>query len=168
MTSPLRHYRKFLARPARERGEKPAPRRAEKQPSAAPESPPVVLIVDDNADVRAAYRFMLEDEFTVLEAPDADVALKRMTAEKIDVLLTDLFMDGSIDGVGLVHIVRDQPSRPAIIAMSGLPHVAYRPSLEAARTLGADATLTKPFTRVELLRTIRSLIGGGPAINDPS
>jgi DNA-binding response OmpR family regulator len=152
---------KVFSRPERDRSESPSPRRAEKRsPSATPTPHPVILIVDDNPDVRAAYRYMLEeDRFRVLEAPDADVALRLLKTEKVDLLLTDLFMDGSIDGVGLVHAVRTHVGRPAIIAMSGLPHVAYRSSLDAARALGADATLTKPFTRVDLLRTIRGLIG---------
>src|SRR3954462_13836319 len=145
MAKPVLRSRKSSFHASHERAEKASPRRADRRAATFASAATVVLIVDDNADVREAYRYMLEeDHFQVIEAPDADVALKLLKAQKIDVLLTDLFMDGSIDGVGLVHAVRAQARRPAIIAMSGLPHVAYRSSLHAAQALGADATLTKP------------------------
>ena len=127
---------------------------------------PTVLLVDDVFDVRAAYRFMLEaNDFQVVEAEDADAALNTLTSQQVDLILTDLYMPGRIDGVGLIEAVRKKPGRRvAIIAMSGTPHLAYRSSLQAARYVGADATLTKPIAGDQLVTTIRRLIGGGPSL----
>ena len=127
---------------------------------------PMVLLVDDVPDVRAAYRFLLEaHEFRVVDAEDADAALRMLTVHQVDVILTDLYMPGTLDGVGLIETVRKRPGRRlAIIAMSGTPHLAYRSSLQAARYVGADAALKKPIAGDELVSTIRRLIGGGPSL----
>ena len=126
---------------------------------------PVVLVVEDNSDVRLSYRFLLEtSEFRVLEAADGAQALERMSKEHVDAVLTDIYMP-NLDGIGLIDAIRKRSGpQPAIIAMSGEPHLAYRSSLQAARYLGADTSLVKPITREELVRTIRSLIGGGPPL----
>jgi CheY-like chemotaxis protein len=124
-----------------------------------------VLVVDDVPDVRLALRLMLQESgFQVSDAADGDLALKQLDARKFDVVLSDIFMPG-VDGLTLIDTVcRSPSSRPALIAMSGDPHVAYRAVLEAARAVGADATLVKPFTEMELRSTIHRLVGGGPAL----
>jgi len=129
---------------------------------------PLILIVDDIADIRLALRFLLEEEeFRVMEAASAADALEVIAKQRVDVVLTDLYMPGTMDGVALIDVVRRSPKpHPAFIAMSGSPHLAYRSSLQAARYVGADATLTKPIARDELIATIRRLIGGGPALVD--
>jgi two-component system, chemotaxis family, chemotaxis protein CheY len=133
--------------------------------SSPPPPRPVVLIVEDTPDVRLAYRFLLEtSEFRVLEAADGAQALEHLGEEHVDVILTDIYMPG-IDGIGLIRAVRSRPGRqPAIIAVSGEPHYAYRSSLQAARYIGADVILVKPIPREDLVRAIRSLIGGGPTL----
>jgi CheY-like chemotaxis protein len=127
---------------------------------------PLVLLVDDVPDIRAAYRFLLEHhEFRVLEAEDADAALALLVKHQFDVVLTDLYMPGRIDGVRLIETIRKRPGRRlGIIAMSGTPHLAYRSSLQAARYVGADAALTKPIPGDVLVTTIRRLTGGGPSL----
>jgi CheY-like chemotaxis protein len=128
----------------------------------------VVLIVEDNSDVRLGYRFLLETaEFRVIDASDGGQALERLAAEHVDVILTDIYMPET-DGIALIDAVRRRPGRqPAIIAMSGAPHHAYRSSLQAARYLGADLTMVKPLDGQELIRAIRSLMGGGPVFREP-
>jgi CheY-like chemotaxis protein len=123
---------------------------------------PRVLLVDDQPDLRLSLRFMLEhDEFLVSEASNGAQALERLAREKIDVILTDLYMP-DIDGISLVRALGSVPTRPPIIAMSGW-YAGHKDALDAARTLGADALLEKPFTRQDLVRTIRSVIGNGSA-----
>src|SRR4051812_31658166 len=107
---------------------------------------PVVLIAEDNVDVRLGYRFLLEtSEFRVLEADDGAAAYECLGKHRVDVLLTDIYMPG-VDGIALIEKIRRKPGpQLPIIAISGEPHYAYRSSLQAARYIGADATLTKPL-----------------------
>ena len=119
-----------------------------------------VLLVDDQPDLRLSLRFMLEhDEFLVSEASNGAQALERLAREKIDVILTDLYMP-DLDGISLLRALGSLPARPPIIAMSGW-YKGHKDALDTARELGANALLEKPFTRQDLVRTIRSLIGNG-------
>ena len=126
---------------------------------------PVVLIVDDIGDVRLAFRLLLESaKFRVLEAADAYAALRCLRKEKVDLVLTDLYMPGELDGIGLVDIIRNKVSAELpVIAMSGSPHLAYRSSLQAAQFVGANATLTKTVRADVLFGTINSLLEARPA-----
>src|SRR5690349_13013476 len=110
---------------------------------------PLVLVVDDVEDVRLGYRFLLETaQFRVVEAFSAKSALECLATRKVDVVLADLYMPGSMDGVDLIRAIRAlPPPHPAIVAMSGEPHRAARSSLQSARYIGADAALMKPITR---------------------
>ena len=86
-------------------------------------------------------------------------------ARNVDVVITDLFMPGTLDGIDLIKAIRAlPPPQPALIAISGDLHRAARSSLQTARHLGADASFMKPVDRTELVATIRRLAGGGPAL----
>jgi CheY-like chemotaxis protein len=127
----------------------------------------VVLLVDDQSDVRLAYRLLLEAAgFVVLEASDGSDALARIEKHYVDVVVTDIYMPG-VDGISLINMLRHEPGpRVGIIAMSGEPHLAYRSSLQAARHLGADALFVKPMEGPDLIRTIHSLVDGGPVAQE--
>jgi CheY-like chemotaxis protein len=125
-----------------------------------------VLVVDDIHDIRVGYRAILEHAgYQVVEAASASEALNCLSRNHVDLVLTDLYMPGDMDGVALISTISDMRRPiPAIIAMSGSPHLAYRSSLQAARYVGADISLTKPIGAEELVSSVRRLIGGGPAL----
>jgi two-component system chemotaxis response regulator CheY len=124
-----------------------------------------VLVVDDQPDVRAAFRYMLEHfGYDVGEAGNGAEALAYLADKKVDVILTDLYMP-KMDGLTLVRAVRTGPApRPAIIAVSGSPNLGKDAALEAARVLGADAILLKPLARDQLIKTIRAGVGEEPPL----
>lgn len=112
-----------------------------------------ILIVEDEALVR----FDLADFFThadwrVFEAENADEAIAILDGHKeIRVVLTDVQMPGSIDGVKLAHYVRDRFPPTVLFVVSGNAPI---PSSQ----LPARATfLPKPFDPHRLLRQIESL-----------
>ena len=119
-----------------------------------------VLLVDDQMDIRLAFRYMLEaDGYEVVEAANGTEALAQLVQLPIDVILTDLYMPW-MDGLSLLRAVRSgKGPAPRIIAMSGSPNLGKAASLEAARILGADAVLQKPVSRLELKSTIDRLRG---------
>ena len=120
---------------------------------------PRVLVVDDRPDVRLAFMYMLEaSSYHVGEASNGAEALAYLARERVDVVLTDLYMPG-MDGLALLKVLRTAPApRPRIIAMTGSAEFDRGASLEAARILGADAVLIKPVSREQLVGTIRELL----------
>jgi CheY-like chemotaxis protein len=130
-----------------------------------PGGPPVVLVVEDQPDVRLGFVFLLETHgFRIREAADGFEALGQMAREQVDVVLTDLYMPG-MDGLALVSAVRGRaPPQPPIIAISGSPNLGKDAALAAAKALGADVVLMKPIPGDLLVSTIRRLIGGGPTL----
>jgi CheY-like chemotaxis protein len=119
-----------------------------------------VLIVDDQPDVRLAFAYMLAYYgCEIREAADGYLALDLLAKERVDVVLTDLYMPG-LDGVEFIRIIRrSPPPQPRIIAMSGSENVGHEVTMEAAGVVGADAVLPKPISRDQLINTIRRLLG---------
>jgi CheY-like chemotaxis protein len=70
---------------------------------AAASGPRVVLVVDDNKDLRESLRdLLLLMGHTVLEASNGDEALQVMATETVDVVVTDLYMPG-LNGMELMR-----------------------------------------------------------------
>ena len=88
--------------PRRCAGSSPAPRR---RPTGAGERP-LVLVVDDNADMRDYIAALLADEYRVETAPDGAVALERARARPPDLVLTDVMMP-HLDGFGLLRALQE-------------------------------------------------------------
>jgi CheY-like chemotaxis protein len=81
------------------------------------------LIVETNGLVRLELNAWLEDAgFQVLSAPDADMAIALLDAHpQIALLVTNIKMPGSLDGIRLAHHVRERWPPVKIIVTSGIP-----------------------------------------------
>src|SRR5207244_2307507 len=118
-----------------------------------------VLIVDDNQDILASMKILLEQEgYDVRTADDGQGAFERQERDPAQVLVTDLFMPGK-EGIETIAEFRRKWPATKIIAMSGGGQVATRDYLTVAAGIGADATLRKPFDPEELFKTLRGLLG---------
>lgn len=115
---------------------------------------PSVLVVEDDVllrlltaeDLRAAG-------FTVLEASSADEAMVILdSAVAIDLVLTDIRMPGSMDGLALAGFVRQRWPELKIVVASG-----ERPGQAALAV--ADAFLPKPYDSARLLARLEALMG---------
>jgi CheY-like chemotaxis protein len=114
-----------------------------------------ILVVDDDARLRITARALLEaDGFQVVEAESGVAALKMLSSEDFEVVLTDIFMPDT-DGIELIHALhRDSPDLP-IVAMSGGGFDDGKEVLAVASLLGAAAIVQKPFTQRKLVGAIR-------------
>jgi CheY-like chemotaxis protein len=118
-----------------------------------------VLVVDDVAPLRRIIRLALEAAgFDVVEASNGYEAAKLFHASPADVVVTDLYMPEE-DGIELIGQLREFIPRVPIVAMSGGGIYDDSTALLAAERLGADATLTKPFTPDEMVAAVRSVLG---------
>src|SRR5215218_4384718 len=91
------------------------------------EDPPVVLLVEDEPLVRMTAADELEEAgFQVLEAANADVALKVLEtrSDEVQVLFTDVDMPGSMDGLALAEQVHSRWPHVLLLISSGYaqPH----------------------------------------------
>ena len=129
----------------------------EQEPS-PPDSPvnerPVVLIVDDDAGVREALRFALDEHFTVLDAPHGRSALGIVRAERVDLVLLDILMP-EVDGLEILQELKAVEPDIPVIMMTAVKTVR---TTVAAMKLGAADYVTKPFQEDELLASIRQAL----------
>lgn len=109
-----------------------------------------ILIVDDDADIRAVERAMLADHgFAVREARDGAEALRAMDEEPPAMIVLDVQMPG-IDGPTFARELRTRLKHVPLVIVTGVAD----PKREADRC-NAEAFLRKPFHADDLLRLVR-------------
>ena len=117
---------------------------------------PVILVVEDEVLIRFDVADMLrESGFEVFEASDAQEALATLqSAERIDLVFSDIQMPGAINGLGLAaHIMTNHPG-VRVILTSGASLV-----MEMDATLAALAPIEpKPYDPQEILTRIRATL----------
>ncbi len=124
-------------------------------PSAGPETPRKILVVEDEATLAAMLAMVLEDEgFSVRIARDGLEGLELFAGERPDLIVTDYMMP-RMDGTALIARLRaDGETLPIIMASA----VASR-QMAAAQDLAVNAFLMKPYRDSQLIGLIRELLG---------
>ena len=120
----------------------------------APAESPLVLLVDDNVDMRNYVHRLLTERYTVESVGDGEAALEAARRRRPDLILTDIMMP-RLDGFGLLHALRsdsDLRDIPVIFLSARAGAEASVEGLDA----GADDYLTKPFSARELLARVRA------------
>jgi len=122
-----------------------------------------VLVVDDNADLRALVAESLRKlgGFAVVTAEDGAVGLERYFDVRPDCVVIDVKMPG-LDGYQLVRALRGDPASSAtpLVILSAL--VQERDRL-AGFLSGVDEYLLKPVSPLELVRMIKLVIARSEA-----
>jgi two-component system response regulator MprA len=118
-----------------------------------------VLVVDDDDAIRRVVRAVLEaDGFEVAEAADGRQALDRLAASSDGngaaprVVVLDVMMP-ELDGVEVCRAVDHDATR--VLMLTARTDEATEAESMAA---GADRFLTKPFSAIELLDAVESLL----------
>jgi DNA-binding response OmpR family regulator len=112
-----------------------------------------ILLVDDDDAVRAVMVATLEHNgFDVVAAASVTEALRRITTERFDVLITDLHMPNPGDGFTVVTAMRHSQPEVLTLLVSGYPDLK---SAMAAILLEADEIIVKPFEVGRLADLVR-------------
>lgn len=120
---------------------------------------PNILVVEDSPTMRQLISFAMRRlaNVKVIEATDGLDALKKMSSEKIDLILADINMP-LMDGIKLVSHVRNNPAcrnTPVIIITTE----GAREDRERAMAAGANAYIVKPIQTQELIKLVGTFIG---------
>ncbi len=130
-----------------------------------------VLIVDDDPKfLTFMSRTLKRAGFQTLTANDGCEVRDLLLSTPVDVLVLDLQMPG-MNGWEVLRTLRKRPigvqAKPApgqplpkVIVVSGR---GEDDTVSFAQRLGADAYLTKPFWREQILATVREVLGSKPA-----
>ena len=123
------------------------------------------LIIEDDSELRRLLRMSLEAaDIETRTAADGKRGLALMKDTRFDFVVTDILMP-TMDGLEVIQAVRAGHKDVKIIAISGGGRRQPGPQvLGMAGMLGADAILTKPFTRKELLAAVDAVAGNGAPV----
>ena len=109
---------------------------------------PTILLVDDEAIIRKTMAGKLNDEgFTVLTAENGPSALAYLKTSRVNLVITDLMMEG-MNGIKVLEEVKAANPETAVIILTGYGDLTS--AIDALR-LGADDYLLKPCDLNELL-----------------
>ncbi|MDX2481670.1 MAG: response regulator [Desulfuromusa sp.] len=117
-----------------------------------------VLVVDDSPTMRQFIVFALQrlPGLQIDEAGDGVAALKQLSSEKYDLLLTDINMP-MMDGLKLVGLIRNDAiyvKLPIIVITTEGSEVTR----ERAIAIGANEYITKPLQTARLIEVVRRLL----------
>ncbi|MCR8825583.1 hybrid sensor histidine kinase/response regulator [Pseudosulfitobacter koreensis] len=117
-----------------------------------------ILLVEDDAEVRAtAHDLLIDLGYTVLEAANADEALEIVKADQaFDLLFTDVMMAGHTTARDLAQVVqRTRPGVPVLFTSGYVQDaIVHEGRLEAGVQL-----LGKPYTQSVLAQKLREVLG---------
>lgn len=121
-----------------------------------PEGKPLVLVADDEPEMRRFLCSQLKENYAVREARNGSEALELAQKDDFELILLDLMMPG-IDGITLTGLLRDEP-RLASVPIIMLTARADEDSKMQALRAGVTDFLTKPFASSELSARSHNLL----------
>ncbi|MGY1802665.1 ATP-binding protein [Blastococcus sp. SYSU D00922] len=123
------------------------------RPAAGPSAGASILVVDDNADMRAYLTRLLGPHWTVRTTANGEEALQAVAEQLPDVVLTDVMMP-RVDGFELLRALRADPATRQVPVIMLTARAGQEASVEGLEA-GADDYLAKPFRADELIARVR-------------
>jgi CheY-like chemotaxis protein len=119
-----------------------------------------VLLVDDDEIVRLTLGAMMHEQgFDITTAANVSEALKLISSEIYDVLLTDLHMPGAGDGLTVVSAMRHSNPKAVTMLLSAFPEMD---AAAHAILMQTDQILVKPMEVTVLVEAIKQRLAIGP------
>jgi DNA-binding response OmpR family regulator len=123
-----------------------------------PRTRPLVLVADDDRDIRQLVAFRLERaDYEVVEATDGEEAVRLVTELLPDLAVLDLMMP-KLNGYEVTQAIRRHAETkriPVILLTARVQEADVARGFEA----GADDYLRKPFSPQELLARVQAILG---------
>ena len=117
----------------------------------------VVLVADDDADIRDLVAFKLEQAgLEVITAEDGQQALEQARAHRPALAVLDVSMP-ALSGIDVCRMLRADPATAGMLIIMLTARVQEQ-DVEGGFSAGADDYVTKPFSPRELISRIQALL----------
>lgn len=117
---------------------------------------PRILVVDDQADVRAMIAIVLRvNHFEVVEAASAAAGLNEFENSKFDLAIVDIFL-AEANGFDVIGTMRERIPDLPVVAVSGMAMLDF---VDASPEFSSVVSLQKPFRPGQLLRAVEMALG---------
>ena len=116
-----------------------------------------ILAVDDSATMRQMINFTLRQAgYDVIEASDGREALGKLESDRVDLIITDLYMP-NLDGIELIKRVRSSAIHrfTPILMLTTESQEAKKLEGQAA---GATGWIVKPFQPEQLVKVVKRVL----------
>lgn len=125
---------------------------------------PLLLIVEDNADIRQYIEESLHEDYRIIQACNGKEGMEQAFSQVPDIIVSDIMMP-EMDGIKMTHILKEdiRTSHIPIILLTAKTSVNDQ---EEGYDSGADSYLTKPFSAKLLHSRIRNILSGRRRLAD--
>jgi DNA-binding response OmpR family regulator len=114
-----------------------------------------ILIVDDDAQIRQLLRltFSRQHNYEVHEASEGTQALELFNNIQPNIIFLDVSMPGQVSGLNVCETVKNASKDCVVVLLSG---ASDSEDIESGIAAGADRYLTKPFSPIGILETVKN------------
>ncbi|HET6882351.1 MAG TPA: ATP-binding protein, partial [Pirellulales bacterium] len=119
-----------------------------------------LLLVEDHASTREGTAMLLRQEgATVVEAPDGQTALSKLSQEHFDAVLIDMMLP-DLDGADVIRAIRGNDGRHARLPVFVLTGDLTQSRLAEVAALEVAALIEKPIDIADLVERLRATVRG--------
>ena len=121
-----------------------------------------ILVVDEDPDFVRIIRAILEAEgYQVFEAANGKQALEALRQDKPDLMLLDVMMSTTLEGVDVCREIRADPDLKdvPIIMVSSIATTEYAPEFPDDEHIPIDTWISKPIQPAVLLKVVKRFVG---------
>jgi DNA-binding NtrC family response regulator len=121
----------------------------------------ILLLDDDQFVIETLSNAITNKGHTLVTARDGKEGIGKFTAERFDLVITDIIMPEK-EGIETIMEMRRLAPGTRIVAMSGGGRTGNVEFLQMAEKLGAAATLRKPIRLAEFYETLERCLSSAP------
>ncbi len=114
-----------------------------------------LVIEDSNFQRKIIIKFLKDEGFEIVEAPNGKIGLEKAAEHNPDIILSDLVMP-EVDGFEVLKTLQEQGSKIPIIVLTSDIQVPVR---EQCLELGAKVFLNKPFNKEQMKKVLDEVWG---------
>ena len=116
-----------------------------------------ILIVEDNRDTQILLDYLLKPEYVLDIAESVSKAIELTAETQYDLLLVDINLGEERTGVDLLKMLRENSLYDGV-PLIAITAYAMPGDYQRFIGMGFDAYISKPFTRLDLINTIKSFL----------